>query len=216
MTALIIIASIILVILFLLTRYAGIILVYRDDLTVTVTYGLIRYRLGKKSPAKLKKEKKKKAKKKKKKKKKKKTEEIPPSPPDPEAEKAAKRERRDAIMTVVKAVKDILPRFFGKVHFRSARLFCRIATGDAATTAIATGGAKAASSILFETIDNLAVLESGSEKNVAIEPDFIGTKPSFDINVRFRVRVIWAVIYGLKVLKEFIKAKIKSDNKKTK
>ena len=50
MTALIIIASIILVILFLLTRYAGIIIVYRDDLTVTVTYGLIRYRLGKKRP----------------------------------------------------------------------------------------------------------------------------------------------------------------------
>ena len=119
-------------------------------------------------------------------------------------------------MTVVKKVKQILPRFFGKVHFRSARLYCRIATGDAATTAIATGGAKAAASVLFETIDNLAVLERGSAKNVAIEPDFVGARPSFDIDVRFRVRVIYAVFYGLKVIKEFIAAKIKSDNKKTK
>ena len=207
MTALIIVLSIVLVAAFLLTRYAGIIIAYRDDLSVTVTYGLIRYRLGKKKRPKLKKEKKKK------KKKKKEEPEAPPAPSDPEAEKAARRERRSAITAVLKKVKEILPRFFGKVHFKSARLYCRIATGDAASTAIATGGAKAAASVLFETIDNFAVLERGSVKNVAIEPDFLGAEPSFDILLRFRVRVIYALFYGLKVLKEFIKTKIKSDNK---
>ena len=57
MTALIVILSVILVMAFLLTRYAGIILTYRDDFAVTVTYGIIRIKLGKKKRKKVKKEK---------------------------------------------------------------------------------------------------------------------------------------------------------------
>ena len=54
MTALIIIGSILLLVAFLLTRFAGIILRYDEDMSVTVTYGFIKYRLGKeKKPKKL-------------------------------------------------------------------------------------------------------------------------------------------------------------------
>ncbi len=208
MTAFIVILSILLVLAFLLTRYAGIMITYREDVGVTVTYWFVRYTLGKSGRPKVKKEKKPK-------KKKKKTEEAPsgPSPRDREAEKRERREKRDAIMAVVREVKKILPGFFGKIHFRSAKLYCRIATGDAASTALATAGAKASASILFETIDNFAVLDGGSERNVAIEPDFLSDKSAFDIDVRLRVRVIFALFYGLKVLFAFIKQKIKSENK---
>lgn len=198
MTALIIIGAILLLFAFLLTRYAGVIIRYSDDISYTITYGLIKITPGKKKP-KVKKEKKKKKKK----------EEEPSSPP--EAEKKKKREKRDAVFSVIKEVKRILPKFFGKMHFKSAKLHGKIATGDAATTALACGGAKAAASILFETIDNLAVLERGSAKNVLIEPDYTATESTFDIDVRFRIRVIYAVWYGLKVLVSFIKSKIKKE-----
>ncbi len=116
---------------------------------------------------------------------------------------------------MIRVVKEILPKFFGKVHFRSAKLEADIATGDAASTALACGAAKFAGSILFETIDELAVLEKYSEKNVRIEPDFTGEESRFDIDLRFRVRVIYAVKYALSVLRNFIKMKIKNNKNKS-
>ena len=209
MTFLIILGAIVLLFAFLLTRYAGVILKYSDDLSYTVTYGPLRFhpdkwKAGKKH-------------KKKKEKKKKKKEEEPPEEIDEEerknAEKQAKREKREAIFEIIKAVKRILPKFFGKMHFRSAKLHVNVGAKDAASTALACGGAKAAASLLFEFIDNFAVLERGSEKNVRIEPDFVSGETTCDIDVRFRIRVIHALRYGLKVLFTFIKTKIKIDNK---
>lgn len=207
MTALIIIGSILLLVAFLLTRFAGIILRYDEDMSVTVTYGFIKYRLGKE----------KKPKKQKKKKKKKKKKEEEPADADEEAARAAekkkKKEDRAAIFELIREVKKILPKFVEKIHFRSAKLNVKVATGDAASTALACGGAKAGASILFELIDNFAVLERGSSRNVAIEPDFTSDEMKYDIDVRFRLRVIWALHYGLKVLAGFIKSKIKKLNK---
>ena len=203
MTALIIILSIVLFFAFLLTRYAGVILRYSDDFSLTVTYGFLRFRPGKKKKPKVKKEKKKKKHK----------EEHEPSSPDPEETKRKKREQREAIFTMAGKVKEILPKFFGKMHFRSAKLYVTVATGDAATTALACGGAQAAAAMIFETIDNFAVLERGSTKNVKIEPDFVSDETKCDIDIRFRIRVIFAIVYGLKVIKEFIKIKIKQENK---
>lgn|GEM_PF-2296399 len=208
MTALIIIAAVILLFVFLLTRYAGVILRYSDDFVLTVTYGIIRVTPGgkKKKPKKAKKEKKKKA------------EETSTAGEETEEDrllkKKKKRETREAIFEMIRAVKEILPKFFGKMHFKSAKLHAKIAAGDAAATALTCGGAKAAASLLFETIDNLAVLDRGSEKNVAIEPDYTSDKSQYDIDLRFKIRVIWVVKYGLKVLKEFIKFKIKQDKNK--
>lgn len=203
MTALIIIACVVLVIAFLLTRYAGVIVRYSDDLSLVITYGILRFKPGKKP---------KKPKAAKKKKNIKPEEEIA-SPPDSDAEKARKREKREALFTLAKKIRDILPEFFGKVHFRSAKLYAKIATGDAASTALACGGAKAAASLIFETIDNFAVLDRGSAKNVAIEPDFLSDETALDVDLRFRIRVIYALRYGLRILIEFIKTKIKQDAK---
>ncbi len=202
MTALIIIGAILLLIVFLLTRFAGIIIRYDEDMSVTATYGFLRFDLSKKKAAKA-------PKKKKAKKKKKKAEEETPQEVDKEAAKKKKKENRAAIFDLVREVKKILPKFVNKIHFRSAKLHVKVATGDAASTALACGGAKAGASILFELIDNFAVLERGSSRNVAIEPDFTSDEMKYDVDVRFRLRVIWAIHYGLKVLVKFIKSKIK-------
>ncbi|MBR0302906.1 MAG: DUF2953 domain-containing protein [Clostridia bacterium] len=207
MTALIIIASIIVLTVFLLTRYAGIRLRYSDDFSATITFWIIKITPGEKKKAK---------KPKKEKKKKKKEEEAPAAEQtaDPEAEARAKRERRDAIYEMIRVVKRILPKFFGKVRFRAARLYANIATGDAASTALACGSAKAAGAILFETIDELCVLEKYDERDVRILPDFIAEESTFDIDLRFRVRLIYALKYALAVLIGFIKYKIKKDKNK--
>lgn len=202
MTALIIIACVVLVTAFLLTRYAGVIVRYSDDLSLVITYGILRFKPEKK-PKKPKAAKKKKHKK-----------EVETAvPPDPDAEKARKREKREALFTLARKIRDILPKFFGKVHFKSAKLYAKIATGDAASTALACGGAKAAASLIFETVDNFAVLDRGSTKNVAIEPDFLSDETTLDVDLRFRIRVIYALRYGFKILIEFIKTKIKQDAK---
>ena len=205
MTFLIVLGAIILFFALILTRYAGVILKYSEDFSYTVTFGPLRLHPDKwKKKPKAKKEKKKKKK-----------EEAPPAEIDKEEqrriEKQKAREKREALFEVIGAVKRILPKFFGKMHFRSAKLDISVATGDAASTALACGGAKAGAAILFEFIDNFAFLERGSEKNVRIEPDFTSDETKCDIDVRFRIRIIHALRYAVKVLFTFIKAKIKKD-----
>ncbi|MBQ7669334.1 MAG: DUF2953 domain-containing protein [Clostridia bacterium] len=200
---LIIAACVIAFIAFLLTRYAGIIIKYRDDFTVSVTYGILKFNPGKKK--RIKKPKKKKE---------------APEAEIKEEEKPKEKTKitKDAIFEVLEELKDLLPKFIGKIHFRSAKLEVKTATGDAASTALQCAGAKAGVSLIFETIDRFAVLEKGSEKNVSIEPDFLSDKPSYDIDLRFRIRVIYAVHYGIKTLVRFMKIKIKKEksNKETK
>ena len=202
MTGLIIAACVIAFIAFLLTRYAGVIIKYRDDFEVAVTYGIIKIHPGKK----------KKIKKIKQPKKKKATESE--AKPKEEKPKEKSKVTKDAIFEVLDAVKSILPKFLGKMHFRSAKLKAKIATGDAASTALQCAGAKAGTSLILETVDRFAVLEKGSEKNVAIEPDFLSDKSSYDIDLRFRIRVIYAVHYGIKALVRFMKIKLKQENNK--
>ncbi len=199
MTALYIIGAIVLLIILFLIQFAGIIIKYREEATITVILGPIRY-----TPAKHKK-KPKKAKKKKK--------EIKEDKEETEEAGEKKKEKmpREAIFELISAVKEILPKFFGKVHFKFARLRVKVATGDPASTALACGGAKIGASLLFETVDNLAVLDRGSTKDVAIEPDFVSGETQIDALLRFRVRVFYILKYGIKLLIKFIKIKIKNE-----
>ena len=199
MTALYIIGAIVLLIVLFLIQFAGIIIKYNDEATVTVTLGPIRYTPGKhkKKPKKAKKKKKESA------------EEA--TCETGKEEKKKEKMPRDAIFELIRAVKEVLPKFLGKIHFKFAKLHVKVATDDPASTALACGGAKIAASLLFETVDNLAVLDRGSTKDVAIEPDFVSGKTEIDALMRFRVRVLYILKYGLKMLIQFIKIKIKNE-----
>lgn len=197
----IIAACVIAFIAFLLTRYAGVTIKYRDELSLAVTYGVLKFHPGKKKkPKKLKKVQAEKA-----------GGEIKENKEKHE-EKA--KITKDAILEVLGAVKELLPKFLGKMHFRSAKLNAKIATGDAASTALQCAAAKAGASLIFEATDRFAILDKGSDKNVAIEPDFLSERSSYDMDLRFRIRVIYAVHYGVKALVRFIKIKLKLEKKK--
>lgn len=120
-------------------------------------------------------------------------------------EKKEKKEGAVKISDVINILKEILPRFCKKLHFRARTLEITVATGDAASTAIACGAAKAASSLMFELIDTYTVLDIGKRDRVSIEPNFLSGKSAFKIDLLFRIRLISALALFPRLISAFIK-----------
>ncbi len=120
-------------------------------------------------------------------------------------EKKEKKEGAAKISDVINILKEILPRFCKKLHFRARTLEITVATGDAASTAIACGATKAASSLMFELIDTYTVLDIGKRDRVSIEPNFLSEKSAFKIDLLFRIRLISALALFPRLISAFIK-----------
>lgn len=209
MTALIVFVAVLALIIFILLQFAGIRVIYDGDTQLFLEYSFLKidlFRLiGKK----------------KKKKKSKKTsisKKIKASDAAKEKKngevKRALPDTKD-IFTMAKTVKGLLREFAKKLHFKSAKFHITAGSEDAAKTAITCGTYKMFASALFEVIDNVAVLERGSEKNVIIEPDFTSDDTVFDVDITFRARLSHVLKVTLKFFARFIKAKIQEETKKT-
>lgn len=152
-------------------------------------------------------------KKKKKKKKRVKTKKKKASPDSEKKEQPEKkRSALGAIGEVIGIVKDILPKAFKKFHLRARVLEVKVATGDAASTAIACGAAKAGAALLLELIDTYAVIDKKKKDSVIIEPDFLSDKTTYKIDLRFRMRVLDSIGILAKAVILFVKMKAKSEN----
>lgn len=207
MTALIIIAAVLALIVFLLLQFAGIRVIYDGDTRLFLEYSFLKidlFRLiGKKKNKKSKKA---------------------TGPKKAETANAGKEEKTGEIkkslpdtkdiFTMAKTVKRLLKEFARKLHFKSAKFHVTVGGEDAARVAITCGTYKMLASALFEVIDNVAVLDRGSAKNVTIEPDFTSDDTVFDVDITFRARLSHVLKVAFKFFVGFIKAKIKEETKK--
>lgn len=99
------------------------------------------------------------------------------------------KELYNAVFDLLGILKEFLFKYSDTLHLYSSRFYVKIATGDAASTALECAAIKGAVSVLFDFIDQYAVIDKGSEKNVIIIPDFTSDVSECDIELIFRTRL---------------------------
>lgn len=123
------------------------------------------------------------------------------------------------ILDMIDMVKDIvsavLKKFFGHLKIDIARLKIRVATGDAATTAIAYGAICDALTHLFILLDSAKNFKVPKEKEIWVVPDYLEDGIIADVKITFSIRV-WHVFHvALAALVKFIAHTVKKKDKKS-
>ena len=125
-------------------------------------------------------------------------------------QKKSLSEVMDIIGTVKSIVSVVVGRFFKHLRVDVARLKINVATGDAATTALAYGAISQAAMYLYAVLEPVKGFSLPSEKNTDITCDYLSDSTTVDIKISFSLRV-WHVFHiGFGALVELIRQKMKS------
>ncbi len=223
MTALIVFACILLFLFILLSLKATVCIAYNGEVKLYVRVLFVKinilpkkkksgpHSMSTKKAEKIKKRLKKKAQKKKqkaleKKKKKQEKKELK----EQSGEKKSMGEILDTIKTVTDIAKTVLKTFFGHLKIKVARLHINIATGDAATTAIAYGAVSESVFYLCQILKPLDGVSLPKAKDFSVNADYLSESSTIDIKIAFSIRV-WHVLHvGAAALVKFIKHTVKS------
>lgn len=204
MTALIVVACILLFFIFILSLRATVTVEYSDEVRLSVKVLFLKIKLlpkkkksgsfsmSDKKAQKIKKKLKKKAEKKRLKKQSKKQKK--------EQEKAVPKQKKslEEMLELLRMIKDIVSvvvkRLFKHLRIKLVRFRISVATGDAATTAIAFGAICEAVTLIFPLIDKLKGFDAPRTKDVSICADYLSDSSSFDVKLSFSIRV-WHVFH---------------------
>lgn len=232
MTALTVIGCILLFLIFLLSVKATVTVIYNEELTLFVRVLFVKIKILPKSnkkrgphsmstgkaekirrKLKKKSEKKKLKAKEKKRRKQEKKENVKPS-----ENKKSLSEIIEIIRMITDVVKTALKVFFGHIRIKVARLHVNVATGDAATTAIAYGAVSQAVFYLFDVLELPKNVSKPDVRDFSVNADYLSDKITADIKISFSVR-LWHVLHTAfaalgKALKHLLKIKAKQENKK--
>lgn len=108
-------------------------------------------------------------------------------------------------LTLVRGIVAALIRKTGKhLHLRAARIHLRVATGDAATTALAYGAASASLAFLLAALDRVTRLRA-KPGDVLVVADYLSERPSADIKLIFTLRVWGALATALSAAMAFLR-----------
>ena len=136
-----------------------------------------------------------------------------------DSKKDKKKKSISETISDVKLITDIvlavLKKFFGHLKIDIARLKIRVATGDAATTAIAYGAICDALTHLFILLDSAKNFKVPKEKEMLVVPDYLEDGIIADVKITFSIRV-WHVFHvALAALVKFIAHAVKKKDKKS-
>lgn len=110
-------------------------------------------------------------------------------------------------------IKTVLGKFFGHLRVRVAKFNIKVATADAATTAVAYGAVCQVVSTIIAVLEQAKNINGLSRKEINIESDFVNDTPTADIKVSFSIRV-WQILHvALSALLSLIKHKLNSAKK---
>ena len=230
MTALIVIGAILAFFVFLLLLKATVTIIYDGELKLFLRILFIKIRL---SPAKKKKypqsmsakkarkrmqklrsKEEKKAAKKREKKREKEEKKKNESKEEKKKNKKTPSEILDIIALVAKVVKKVISRFFGHLRIKLARIRIKVATGDAASTAIAYGAICQAINVFFPLLDEIKTVKTPQNKDIDVSADFCSDEGEIDVKISFSLRVWHLFHVAFAALGEFLKYLFKSFEKK--
>ena len=113
------------------------------------------------------------------------------------------------IFDYIKIITDVVNVFFKKfakhLHIKLAKIYVKVATDDAAQTAILYGAVSQSLAYLVETLDSVTNLDGLKRSYINVEPDFLSNKFEAKINITFSIRIIGVLDMGLKSLFRFLK-----------
>jgi len=224
MTALIIIGCILLFFVFLLSLKATITIAYTDEVTLSVRVLCFKIKLlpkkEKKGPHSMSRRKAEHIRKKARKKAQKKREAaLAKEEAKKQKKEAAKGKPKksmseilDSISMIRSIAAEVIRRFFKHLRIDVARVKVKVATGDAATTAVAYGAVCASLNVLLPVLYEVKNFSLPKEKDFSVEPDFVGDTPELDVKLSFSLRVwhVFHVAFG--ALKKFLKHQTKKTN----
>ena len=220
MTALIIIGCILLFFIFLLSLKATITIAYSEELTLFVKVLFFKIKIlpkkEKRGPfsmsaakaARIRKKAEKKAAKKKQAKKEKEYKKAQQKEQEKEKDKKSISDILDIISLIRKLVAEVIRRFFKHLRIDVARLKIKVATGDAASTAIAYGAVTQSVNLLLPVLEEVKNFKLPKMQELDIYADFTADTPTADIMLSFSLRVwhVFDVAFG--ALKAFLKHKL--------
>lgn len=133
--------------------------------------------------------------------------------------KKSPEEILDIISLVANLIKKVVGKFFGHLTIKLARIKLKIATGDAATTAITYGAVTQAINLLFPVIDKIKTVKTPNAKQIDVTADFCSEESEIDIKICFGLRV-WHVFHVAfvalgELIKYFFKSMKHKDKKKS-
>ena len=110
-------------------------------------------------------------------------------------------------LALVRALCAALLRKTGKhLHLQAARLRIRVATGDAATTAVLYGAVSGVLAHLLALLDRVTDLHAAPPQ-VAVTADYLSDRPSADVKLVFSVRVGGALVMAVSVALAYLRHK---------
>ena len=132
-----------------------------------------------------------------------------------------KKKSVDEILDMVSMVKDILSaalgRFFGHRRVDVARLKINVATGDAATTAIAYGAVCDALTHLLPLLEQLKGFRASNSSRISVSADYLSDSTTADLKISLSLRVWHAFHVALaslwQLIKHMLAKKIKKQSK---
>lgn len=110
-------------------------------------------------------------------------------------------------LTVVRAlVSAIIKKTDRHLTLRAARLHIRVATGDAASTAVLYGAVSASLAYLLAALDRVTDLHT-RPRNISVLADYLSERSSADIKLIFSLRVMHALTMLFSAMLAFTRAK---------
>ena len=136
------------------------------------------------------------------------------------SEKSKDKSQKKSISEILELIRDITDivkavtkTFFGHLRIKLTRLHITVATGDAATTAIAYGAVCDALWHLFYVLEPIDGVSLPQRRDVSVSTDYTAEESTFDIKLSFSIRV-WHVLHvGLVALVKTVGFLIKKNKK---
>ena len=126
----------------------------------------------------------------------------------------------DTVGTVSILVREIVSRFTKYIRIKIAKIHIKIATGDAAHTAIAYGALTQSINVLFPLLEDVKNFNMPKNQDIDISPDFLSEDSEIELKLVFSIRVWQALVTALAALKRLtiysIKKLEKQERKKAK
>ena len=130
------------------------------------------------------------------------------------AKKSSTEDILDTVKLALAIAKTALSSFFGHLRVDVARFKIKVATGDAASTAIAYGAVSQATSYLLALLKNNKRVKGLGSAKMDVACDFLAEESSADIKISFSLRV-WHILHlALTSLITLIKHKISAEKEK--
>ena len=112
--------------------------------------------------------------------------------------KAPQRTPLDWINIAGAVIGALFSKFAKRLHIKVARLKIKVATGDAASTAILYGAVIQSVAYIIEILERITNVDGLKKAEISVEPDYLSEETSLDLCFIFslRIRHVFGILFG--------------------